>query len=82
MNGEMTGLRLNTLHNIHFFLKLVTGAREALLAGNFTNWKQDFFKYYPIEKDHWKVNTIRRKERRRKHLAENEQKSTEEISTE
>ncbi|MBN2601475.1 MAG: tRNA guanosine(34) transglycosylase Tgt [Candidatus Marinimicrobia bacterium] len=72
MNGEMTGLRLNTLHNIHFFLELTAKARRAILDGNFTEWKNEFFKFYPIEDDHWEVNTVRREERRKKHLEENE----------
>ncbi|MDO9547441.1 MAG: tRNA guanosine(34) transglycosylase Tgt, partial [Candidatus Marinimicrobia bacterium] len=72
MNGEMTGLRLNTLHNIHFFLELTAKARAAIREGKFTEWKKEFFKYYPIEDDHWEVNTVRREERRRKHLEEND----------
>ena len=72
MNGEMTGLRLNTLHNIHFFLELTAKARRAILEGNFTEWKKEFFKFYPIEDDHWEVNTVRREERRKKHLEEND----------
>ena len=75
MNGEMTGLRLNTLHNIHFFLDLTTKAREAIQAGRFTEWKKEFFRHYPVEKDHWEVNTVRREERRQKHLEENQQQS-------
>ncbi|MCD6206144.1 MAG: tRNA guanosine(34) transglycosylase Tgt [Candidatus Marinimicrobia bacterium] len=71
MNGEMTGLRLNTLHNIHFFLELTARARAAIKEGTFSAWKREFFKYYPIEDDHWQVNTLRREERRRKHLKNN-----------
>ena len=72
MNGEMTGLRLNTLHNIHFFLELTAKARTAIRENQFTEWKNEFYKYYPIEEDHWEVNTTRREERRRKHLEEND----------
>ena len=72
MNGEMTGLRLNTLHNIHFFLELTAKARRAIQEGNFTEWKKEFFQFYPIEDDHWEVNTVRREERRKKHLEEND----------
>lgn len=71
MNGEMTGLRLNTLHNIHFFLNLTAQARTAIRKGRFTEWKSEFFKYYPVEDDHWEINTRRREERRRKHLGAN-----------
>jgi len=72
MNGEMTGLRLNTLHNIHFFLELTAKARTAIREGNFNEWKKRFFQFYPIEDDHWEVNTVRREERRKKHLEEND----------
>nr|MBC8491252.1 tRNA-guanine transglycosylase [Candidatus Neomarinimicrobiota bacterium] len=72
INGEMTGLRLNTLHNIHFFLEVIHRAREAILSGKFLEWKQGFFALYPIEDDHWEENTKRREERRRKHLHENQ----------
>jgi queuine tRNA-ribosyltransferase len=51
---------------------LVSRARAAIRAGNFSQWKKDFFQSYPIEADHWEENTLRREERRRKHLAENQ----------
>lgn len=72
MSGEMTGLRLNALHNIHFFLELTTQARQAIREGRFSQWKKDFFTFYPMEADHWEINTVRREERRRKHLEETE----------
>jgi len=72
LNGEMTGLRLNTLHNVHFFLELVARARAAIVAGNFFQWKREFLQSYPVEPDHWEENNLRREERRRKHLAENQ----------
>ncbi|MCK4688904.1 MAG: tRNA-guanine transglycosylase, partial [Candidatus Marinimicrobia bacterium] len=72
MNGEMTGLRLNTLHNMHFFLELVGRVREAIKAGNFSEWEKEFFSKYPVETDHWEENALRREERRKKHLTENE----------
>jgi queuine tRNA-ribosyltransferase len=73
MNGEMTGLRLNTLHNVHFFLELVSRARQAILAGKFAQWQADFFRNYPEEPDHSAENEIHRAERRRKHLEENDE---------
>jgi len=72
MNGEMTGLRLNTIHNIHFFLELVSRARQAILAGEYAKWQAEFFSNYPIEADHSDENQLRRAERRRKHLEEND----------
>lgn len=72
MNGEMTGLRLNTLHNIHFFLELTAKARESIRTGTFNSFQKSFFENYPEESDNWEVNTVRREERRKKHLRENE----------
>jgi len=72
MNGEMTGLRLNTLHNVHFFMELVSRARQAILSGDYQNWQTQFFRNYPEEADHSLENEARRSERRRKHLEEND----------
>jgi queuine tRNA-ribosyltransferase len=69
--GDMTGLRLNTIHNIHFFLELTAKAREALMGNRFKEFRENFYESYPIEGDHWKINTIRREERREKHLENN-----------
>jgi queuine tRNA-ribosyltransferase len=33
--GEILGLRLNTLHNLHFYLSLFADARAAIEAGRF-----------------------------------------------
>ncbi|HEY6002923.1 MAG TPA: tRNA guanosine(34) transglycosylase Tgt [Anaeromyxobacter sp.] len=33
--GEILGLRLNTLHNLHFYLSLMDGARRAIEEGRF-----------------------------------------------
>ena len=33
--NEITGSRLNTIHNLHFYLDLMRGAREAIEAGRF-----------------------------------------------
>jgi len=66
--GDMTGLRLNTLHNIHFFLQLTIKARKSIINGTFQDFLKEFFAHYPIEKDHWNVNTKRREERREKHI--------------
>ncbi|GAB4331692.1 MAG: tRNA guanosine(34) transglycosylase Tgt [Calditrichia bacterium] len=40
--NEMFGLRLATIHNIHFYLKLVGNARDAILKGNYVPWKKEF----------------------------------------
>jgi queuine tRNA-ribosyltransferase len=38
--GEILAIRLLTLHNIHFFMELVTRARERILDGSFASWKE------------------------------------------
>lgn len=44
--GEILGMRLASLHNLHFYLELVHNAREAILANNYSNWKKDFLGRY------------------------------------
>jgi queuine tRNA-ribosyltransferase len=39
MAGEILALRLLTLHNVHFYLELVTTARKKILSGDFAAWK-------------------------------------------
>jgi len=44
---EILGLRLATLHNIHFFMNLIKEAREHIITGDFYIWKRSFInKYY------------------------------------
>jgi queuine tRNA-ribosyltransferase len=40
MAGEILALRLLTLHNVHFYMELVTTARERIMVGDFTEWKK------------------------------------------
>ncbi len=37
--GEVLGLRLNTIHNLHYYLNLMREARQAIDAGRFGPWK-------------------------------------------
>ena len=46
---EILGMRLASLHNLHFYLELVTMAREAILADNYLNWKKEFLERYFAE---------------------------------
>ena len=39
--GEMLAAQISTLHNLAFYLWLVTEARNQIIAGNFTNWKSE-----------------------------------------
>ncbi|MBI4237662.1 MAG: tRNA guanosine(34) transglycosylase Tgt [Deltaproteobacteria bacterium] len=36
---EILGARLNTIHNLHFYLRLLANARTAIAAGNFPDFK-------------------------------------------
>ena len=40
--NEITGARLNTLHNLHFYLNIMKEMREAIAAGTFEAWKVQF----------------------------------------
>jgi queuine tRNA-ribosyltransferase len=37
--GEILGLRLNTIHNLHYYFDLMRQARQAIEAGRFAAWK-------------------------------------------
>jgi queuine tRNA-ribosyltransferase len=39
--GEMLGLRLNTLHNLHFYLSLMAEARQAVGEGRFETFRRE-----------------------------------------
>lgn len=39
---EILGQRLATLHNLHFLIKMMNGAREAILNGTFDEYKKEF----------------------------------------
>ncbi len=44
--GEILGLRLICVHNLHFYQSLVRGAREALEAGTFAAYRAAFLTRY------------------------------------
>jgi queuine tRNA-ribosyltransferase len=39
---EITGARLNTMHNLHFYLSIMQEMREAITAGRFNAWRLAF----------------------------------------
>lgn len=43
---EQLGQRLNTIHNIHFYLDLMRKIRESIKKGNFKKFKKEFLKRY------------------------------------
>jgi len=49
-NDEILGLRLLTLHNLAFYLRLMNGARRAMEAGTFAEFQADFIRRYRGEK--------------------------------
>ncbi len=60
-NKEITGLKLNTMHNIHFFLKLTSKARQSILSDTFSEFYRNFFNNYRVEKDNY-LNNLKNKE--------------------
>ena len=46
VSDEILGLRLLSLHNVHFLLSLVRGARQAILNGNLEQWSRDWLARY------------------------------------
>ncbi len=40
--NEILGARLNTIHNLHYYLDLMAQARAAIEAGRFEAWRRDF----------------------------------------
>jgi queuine tRNA-ribosyltransferase len=46
---EILGLRLVTLHNLHFYLDLMSRARRAIEAGTFETYRRDFVNRYRAE---------------------------------
>ena len=45
-SDEILGLRLLSLHNVHFLIALMRRAREAIRAGTFTAWSRDWLARY------------------------------------
>jgi queuine tRNA-ribosyltransferase len=41
---EILAYRLNTIHNVHYYVNLVKAMREAILAGTFDIFKQTFYR--------------------------------------
>jgi len=47
--NEILGVRLTTMHNIRFLINLVNGARKAIIAGNFSGYKDSFLSKYVVK---------------------------------
>jgi queuine tRNA-ribosyltransferase len=46
LSDEMLGLRLLSLHNLHFLVALMRQSRAAILAGNFDGWSRGWLDRY------------------------------------
>ncbi len=44
--GEITAMRLATIHSLYFYMDLMRTMREAILADGFLEWKADFLKQF------------------------------------
>ena len=42
----MLGLRLVSIHNVHFLVRLGRQAREQILAGDFDDWSREWLRRY------------------------------------
>ena len=49
---EILGLRLATLHNLHFMLNLMRQIRQSILDGTFTAFKEEFLAGYEAREDY------------------------------
>jgi len=47
--NEVLGLRLATIHNIHFYMSVTLQAREAIIRGKFLDFRQRFMKTFMDE---------------------------------
>jgi len=45
-NNEILGLRLNTIHNLHFYLTLMEEMRQAIARGEMASFKEEFLNRY------------------------------------
>jgi len=48
MAKEILGVRLATIHNLHFMLQLMREIQEAILRGDFTALKEEFLASYEV----------------------------------
>jgi queuine tRNA-ribosyltransferase len=44
--NEILSATLSAIHNVRFYLDLVAGARTAIEAGNYADWKREFLEQY------------------------------------
>jgi len=44
MADEILALRLNTIHNLYYYLRLMEGMRRAILNGELTKFREEFYR--------------------------------------
>ena len=49
--GEILAPRLATMHNIHFFARVVSSMREALMEDRFSEWRDGFLEHYNVREE-------------------------------
>jgi queuine tRNA-ribosyltransferase len=49
--GEITALRLATIHSLYFYMDLMRKMREAILSDNFLEWREKFLSEYRMEEN-------------------------------
>jgi queuine tRNA-ribosyltransferase len=54
---EITGLRLTTLHNLHFMLETIRRIRQSILDGTFADYKAEFLESYQVVPENGKRET-------------------------
>ena len=59
MTKEILGLRLNTIHNIHFLLRLMDRVRQALRDGRFSALREAFGQRYRVADDGARIESRR-----------------------
>lgn len=50
VSGEILSSRLNTIHNVHFYLNLMQGIRGAIAARRFAEFRAEFYRSYAKSK--------------------------------
>jgi queuine tRNA-ribosyltransferase len=57
---ELLALRLASLHNLRFIANLMRKIRDSILAGAFTDFREDFLGNYKMTDEHARVDQKRR----------------------
>jgi queuine tRNA-ribosyltransferase len=50
-NNELLSMRLNTIHNLHFYFSLMKEIRKAIVKKRYGEFMKRFFEIYPFEEE-------------------------------